>query len=274
MQIHECIEKDPGTSGTQKKPRGRPRRVAVVATKKSAKKTAPKSKKPKSKPAESKDPVAGLTDKVIREMSTYYSLAIQRHPDSLEDMKNEIWASYYHKISTDEFPQHEFCNYEWCKYTQNTAAGEEYTHPPPLDPEIQELVKEVYTSLTDEELLKRCLGKNNQNNNECYNSCLWQLAPKHSYVGKEVLELAAWISASLFNDGASTLPLMLKCMNVKVGDIALRHCERIDKNRLDQSKRRSTQGSKQGRIDKKKRDQELQKHLEEVEGLLYGPGID
>ena len=45
-----------------------------------------------------------LTDKVVNELSSYYSLAISRHPDSVGDMRNEIWATYYHKSSTDDKP--------------------------------------------------------------------------------------------------------------------------------------------------------------------------
>lgn len=94
-------------------------------------KTASKSKKAEPKKDEPKDPFAELTDKVIREMSTYYALAIQRHSSSLENMKKEVMASFYYKISTDEFPQHANCNYEWCKDIQNTAAGTDFEHPPP-----------------------------------------------------------------------------------------------------------------------------------------------
>lgn len=129
--------------------------------------------------------MVNFTEKIIRDISTYYALAVQRYPNSVQDMKNEIWATFYHKISTDEFPQHDHCHYDWCKYVQNTAAGVEYEHPPALDPQVQSAVKEIYTSLTADDLLKRCIGKHNQNNNECYNSCLWQLCPKHSYVGKD-----------------------------------------------------------------------------------------
>lgn len=50
-----------------------------------------------------------LTDKVINEFSLYYGLAIRRHPDCVESMKNEIWATYYHKSSSDKNPQHQNC---------------------------------------------------------------------------------------------------------------------------------------------------------------------
>ena len=58
-----------------------------------------------------------------------------------------------------------------------------YTHKPALDLKVQKYVKPIYESLTDENLLKRCLGRNTQNNNESY-SCLWQLVPSIRYASK------------------------------------------------------------------------------------------
>jgi len=51
-----------------------------------------------------------LSAKLIDELTIYYGLAIRRNPTSLDDMKNEIWATLFHKLSTDENPQHEKCS--------------------------------------------------------------------------------------------------------------------------------------------------------------------
>ncbi|EFN60639.1 hypothetical protein EAG_00548, partial [Camponotus floridanus] len=42
-----------------------------------------------------------LTGKLIDELSVYYGLAIRRNTDSVENMRNEIYATLYHKISSD-----------------------------------------------------------------------------------------------------------------------------------------------------------------------------
>lgn len=55
-------------------------------------------------------PECKFTMALIKELTIYYGLAIRRNPDSIEDMRREIWATYYHKISTDKNPQHEFCS--------------------------------------------------------------------------------------------------------------------------------------------------------------------
>lgn len=121
-----------------------------------------------------------LTGKVMKEMSAHYSLAIHRNPDSVEEMKKEIWARFYHKISTDALPQHDNCNPEWCKYLQAKAKNTKFTHKPALSLEVQELIKPVFEKLTNDELLARCLGRNTQNNNECYNSTVWAVVPKRA----------------------------------------------------------------------------------------------
>lgn len=40
--------------------------------------------------------------KIMKQMSTNYSLIIQRYPDNLTKMKREIWAGFYHLILTDK----------------------------------------------------------------------------------------------------------------------------------------------------------------------------
>ena len=60
-----------------------------------------------------------LTAKVIDQLTTYYGNAIRNNTDSVEKMLNAIWATYYHKISTDQNPQHHLCppgQSSWCKW--------------------------------------------------------------------------------------------------------------------------------------------------------------
>lgn len=131
---------------------------------------------------------AQLTINLMKDLSTYYGLTIRRYPDSVEDMKNAVWATYYHKISTDETP-HSLCPEgadSWCNWRKNEAAGtlDSFHHPPALDEEVQSTVKEIYEDLSSDDLLRRCLGSNTQNNNESFNACVWNFTPKHIFCGK------------------------------------------------------------------------------------------
>jgi len=43
-----------------------------------------------------------LTDVLINDLSTYYGLVIVRNSNSVNAMKDAIWATFYHKCLTDE----------------------------------------------------------------------------------------------------------------------------------------------------------------------------
>jgi len=43
-----------------------------------------------------------LTGRLIDDLTLYYGLGIRRNTDSVENMRKEIWATLYHKLSTDK----------------------------------------------------------------------------------------------------------------------------------------------------------------------------
>ncbi|GFX83803.1 uncharacterized protein TNCV_350671 [Trichonephila clavipes] len=60
-----------------------------------------------------------LTDAEIEKLQRYYKLAIRNNTDSINSMKRAIWATYFHKASTDAYPQHGMCPTNedtWCGY--------------------------------------------------------------------------------------------------------------------------------------------------------------
>lgn len=59
-----------------------------------------------------------LTDALIKKLTTYYGLAIRKNSDSVDNMKREIMATFYHLYSTNEKPQYDYCllgEDSWCK---------------------------------------------------------------------------------------------------------------------------------------------------------------
>jgi len=105
-----------------------------------------------------------LTDKLIGELTKFYGLAIRRNPDSIEKMKKEIWATYYHCCSSDDNPQHDYCpegEDSWCKWRKAESLGllDNFKHTRvPLDSRVQEVIKPIYEDLSRDDLLQRCLG--------------------------------------------------------------------------------------------------------------------
>ncbi|GFS65548.1 uncharacterized protein TNCV_2469311 [Trichonephila clavipes] len=50
-----------------------------------------------------------LTLKEVDSIQHYYGLAIRKNLSSVEDVKRAIWAIYFHKLSTEDNPQHALC---------------------------------------------------------------------------------------------------------------------------------------------------------------------
>ncbi|KAL3272985.1 hypothetical protein HHI36_014442 [Cryptolaemus montrouzieri] len=69
----------------------------------------------------------------------YQSLAIQNNPDDQQTMENALWAGFYHEISTNEKPQHQYGDKSWCEYLQSVEEGKNFNHKtPPLSYLVQE----------------------------------------------------------------------------------------------------------------------------------------
>ena len=214
-----------------------------------------------------------LTGKVMKEVSTYYGLAIQRYPDSIEEMEREIWATFYHKISTGKNPQHDKCNIEWCGYLQAQANNTVYEHKPALSPLVEAYVKPVFEKLTDHELLKRCLGKNTQNSNECYNKTLWSVVQKHTFAGKELTELAVQITLAVFNEGQMTILKILEVMGCTIGWNSYNFASKKNYERIYCAERHAKASAKEARSSKKEDQQNKEESYQQSGNLLYGPGI-
>ena len=241
----------------------------------SKKKTAAKKRKTDSLP---KVKTVDLTIKLMKELSTNYGLAVQRNKDSVEGMRNEIWAGFYHKISTDSKPQHQYCpagESSWCKYRKAEAKQtlKDFKHPPALSEDVQEVLKPIYEDLTKDELLERCLGGNTQNNNESFNATVWSMAPKHTFSGKKIVKIACLTAACIFNEGFSTVLKIMETMHVGIGETAVAYAATRDRQRIQVGNRRSSEASKEGRTMLRQKRLEESQLFEQSEGILYGPGI-
>lgn len=216
-----------------------------------------------------------LTGKLIGELSVFYGLAIRRHSDSLENMEKAVWATFYHKSSTDANPQHHYCPQgedSWCSWQQANAKGtlKEYVHAPALPAVVTEAIKPIYTDLSKEDLLTRCLGAFHQNNNECLNSVIWKFAPKASWSARPTVETAANIASILFNNGYMGLLNVLEIMEVQIGETLYQHCIDIDEKRIYHAQRDAARNSHEGRLRAKGY---LTDDSMDEEEVFYGAGI-
>lgn len=194
-----------------------------------------------------------LTAKVMDQLTVYYGNAIRAHAStSVQEMKNAILATFFHKSSTDEKPQHHFCpegENSWCTYQQAVAEGDEstYQHENGLPSAVMDILKSIYDDLSADELLERCLGGYTQNNNESFNNCIWKMLPKTSFNGLTVLKIGADIAVTLFNDGKIGLLKIMEDFDVQPGRAALACMKNSDSQRLLFAERRALDSTKEAR---------------------------
>jgi len=219
-----------------------------------------------------------LTGKLIDELSVYYGLAIRRNTDSVENMRKEIYATLYHKISTDEKPQHDRCPAgadSWCSWQRAKASQtlEMYTHKPAMPLLVFNAVHKIYEDLTREELLSRCLGGFTQNANESLNSVVWSIAPKAISSGKAVVDIATNVAVITYNGGFSSLLDVVLTLELKISPELHNYAMEIDQHRVRAANRSSSINRKSTRKDLTALRKETDELNSNVEGQLYGAGI-
>ena len=134
-----------------------------------------------------------LTDYVITHLTKYYTNAIYRNTNkSVSDLRRDIMASFLHTSSTDENPQHDLCpkgSDSWCFFQKARAlGGPPNTHNKmkvhfTLNRQERQIVFGVYKDLSNDDLLRRCLGGHTQNSNEALHSKIWNTLSKNKFFG-------------------------------------------------------------------------------------------
>ncbi|XP_077258532.1 uncharacterized protein LOC143895352 isoform X2 [Temnothorax americanus] len=219
-----------------------------------------------------------LTDKLIKDLTLYYGLAIRRHPDSAEEMKKAVWATFHHKCSTDDEPKHDNCppgENSWCKWRVAEATGRlaDFHHEPALQESVQKAIRPVYEALSSNDLLQRCTGGNTQNDNESFNACIWKLAPKHLHCGVETIRIATYIAAGIFNEGYSSILKTMNTLGIIVGPNSKNFAVKTDEKRIAAADKNMSEFVKKARIEKINMQIQQNNFFEEEEGTLYGAGM-
>ncbi|GFV33490.1 uncharacterized protein TNCV_318161 [Trichonephila clavipes] len=100
--------------------------------------------------------------------------------------------------------------------------------PFPLHLGAQKEILPIYKDLSRNALMERCLGGHKQNANESYNSTIWRLAPKHLHSELKLVELASYLVAGLFNEGNSSLLMVMNEAGIVVGRQSFNYAEQVD----------------------------------------------
>ncbi|XP_062512318.1 uncharacterized protein LOC134188136 [Corticium candelabrum] len=214
-----------------------------------------------------------LTVAIMKELQGYYGRAIRQNQDSIQDMKKAIWASYYHRISTDDHPQHQYCPDGpdgWCKYNNDPTS---YEHHDVIPAAIAPLIKPCYEELTADTLLSKCTHGGTSNANEGFNSILWRIAPKSEFSGTPTLELSSYLAVLSFNDGATGVLRTLEGAGVRVvGRHTVLAVKKKDTRRINIMEYRQRASFRRRRYILKKARKRIQHKEATKEGLTYGAG--
>ena len=148
-----------------------------------------------------------LTDAAINTIQNLYGVAIRRNvKKDLNQMKQAVWAEFFHIGSSNKSPTHELCpkgDESWYKYNKALAKNEPYDHKKHfhLPQIIMEEIMPIFRDLAHPDLLRKCLHRGTQNPNESLNSVIWARIPKSTFVLKTTLELGVYEAVACYNKG-------------------------------------------------------------------------
>ncbi|GFX77790.1 uncharacterized protein TNCV_1107071 [Trichonephila clavipes] len=192
-----------------------------------------------------------LTDAEIDKLQRYYGLAIRNNSGNLSAMKQAIWAIFFHKISTDLYPQHGLCplgDDSWCGYNRSKLKGDTYKHKHNLPIAIMHCIKKVFRDLSNPELLSRCLHGKTQNCNESLNSVIWSIIPKTVFIQLGTLKTGVYESISIYNQGLITKLKVLDLLNIQPGFYTCRALQEADHARIRKTEKAISRRTKEARI--------------------------
>ena len=136
----------------------------------------------------------------------------------------------------------------WCKYQVDKLNGTNtYEEKPGLPSVIRDTIRPVCVSLSDDNLLQKCLHGKTQNNNESLNGLIWKRCPKDVFVGRVILELGVASAVIALNNGLSGIIEVSNKLNIKPGTFCKKYCGFKDEKRITQMDRKSSDSVKQRR---------------------------
>lgn len=215
-----------------------------------------------------------LTDSEIDQLQRYYGLAIRRNIHDQTLMKKEIWAIFYHKLSTDTHPQHQLCPKgpeSWCRYNKAQESNETYSHKHALPLAVMESIKPVFQDLSKPELLRKCLHGKTQNPNESLNHVIWSRVPKTTFVGLKSLRIGVYDAILTFNEGAMGKARVFQELAIQPGKNMVKALRQIDELRVAKAEKEAESVTKEARVKRRHRKRKREEE-ESKEDCSYGPG--
>lgn len=223
-----------------------------------------------------------LTGMAINKIQEYYGNAIRRNcSSSLEDMKQAVWAEYFHILASDATPEnHNFCPKgpdTWCKYQKSIVTEEPYYHSEHfhLPEDVMLTIKPIFQDLSNPDLLRRCLHGGTQNPCESLNNIIWSRIPKSTFVLKTTLELGVYEAISTFNKGNIVKCELLSKLGISPGINCVKFMRSLDETRIKKADKNFAEFEKKCRkqvaLAKRRLEDEFEA-AEDPDNPSYAPG--
>ncbi|KAH9375216.1 hypothetical protein HPB48_017946 [Haemaphysalis longicornis] len=162
-----------------------------------------------------------LPEEDIDSLQVYHGKAIRENVDSLDNMRQAVWAIYFHKLSTDAKPQHGLCPKGpslWCGYNRSLVEGSvTYSHKHSIHDSVMDALKPVVNALSYPGLLRKCLHGRTHNTSESLNHLIWCRCPKTTFVSAETVKTATKAAVAYYNDGNSARKAVLEALVIGSG---------------------------------------------------------
>jgi len=216
-----------------------------------------------------------LTNTVIDKLQKYYGLAIRRGVGSLDDMKRNIWATYFHKLSTDESPQHGLCPTgpdTWCTYNKAKFLKQPHKHKDNIPKTVMLAIKQIYTDLSQPELLKKCLHGRTQNQNESFNNIIWSKIPKNTFIRLRTLKIGVYEAVLSFNEGHLGKLALYKELGLKLCKRSVDSLRKFDNKRVTSANKAAEEMTKEAKQTRRAM-KRLQEDEEILDDLEYRAGL-
>ena len=186
-----------------------------------------------------------------------------------------VWAIFFfHKLSTDDKPSHNFCLLEWCPYKQAEAAGTlvNFKHANNLPEAVMEEIRPIFKDLARTELLKKCGHGKTQKANESVNNLVWKYCPKEKHHGLTTVETSVAIAECIFSDGCNRLGQILEAMGINAGEFATTFFAAKDTFLVVTAQRQAQMAAKESRQRRRLRRLGRDEEQAEADGFPYLAG--
>jgi len=213
---------------------------------------------------------------VQKKLSGYYASNLKAHAPDTVKMKNGVYASLFHMVSTDADPHHKYCpqgKTPWCFFQRARANHQRARkHVPTMKREVAEKLLPLYERLTSPDLLLRCARMKTQNQNKCFNAQVWRRIPKTDPTSLNTVKCGVSLALLEFNLGPVGFTKVLGDLGVAPG-----HHQRKQINNATQKRLKHAQDSMSHKAVKKRKLKKMNKAQQDdaelaQEGVLYKAG--